>query len=72
MLKRVAVFDNTGFDHFAHQVIAFTGTFAHTSKHRQPFVSLGDVVDKLLNQYGFTHTSTTEEANFTTLHIRSQ
>ncbi|CAI8385043.1 MAG: Uncharacterised protein [Cyanobium sp. ARS6] len=33
---------------------------------------LGDVVDQFLNQHGLADTRTTEEANFSTLAIRSQ
>jgi hypothetical protein len=72
VLEGIAVADNVSLNEFTQQVITLTGTLAHTSKYRQTRVGLGHVVDKLLNQYGFTYTSTTEQTNFATLHIRSE
>lgn len=54
------------------QIVSLTSSFSDTSKHRVTTMSLGDVVNKFHNQDSFSHSSPTEEADFTTLGIRSQ
>ena len=55
-LECFAVADNAGFDHFAQQVVTFTGTFTYSGKYRESIMFLGDIIDKFLDQYGFSHT----------------
>ena len=43
----LAIFHNTALDHLAEEVVALTGTLAHTGEHREAVVALGDVVDEL-------------------------
>ena len=69
MLEVFAVFHNTGFDHFAHQVIPFTGTFAYTGKNGYAGICLCDIVDQFLDQYGLSDTGTAEEADLAALGI---
>ena len=65
MFKGIAIFHNACFDHFTHQVISFTGPFSHTGKHRYTGICFSDIIDQLLDQYCFTHTSTTKQTDLT-------
>ncbi len=69
MLEGFAIFHDTRFDHLTQQVVALTGTLTHTGEHGETTIALGDVVDELLDQYGFAHTGTTEETDLATLCI---
>ena len=42
----------------------------HIGKYGESIMFLGDIIDKLLDQYGFSHTGTTEQTDFTTFGIR--
>ena len=68
--ERLTVLDDARFDHLAQQVVSFTGTLTHTSKHRDAFVALGDVVDELHDQNRLAHTGTTKQANLSPLGVR--
>jgi hypothetical protein len=48
------------------QIVTLTGTLAHTSEDGVTTVSLGDVVDELLNEHSLADTGTTEQTNFST------
>ena len=69
-LECFAVADNAGFDHFAQQVVTFTGTFTYSGKYGESVMFLGDIIDKFLDQYGFSHTGAAEQTDFTTFGIR--
>ena len=63
---------HAGFDHFVIEVVAFTGTLAHTGKHRIAAVCLGDVVDQFHDQHGLAHAGTAEQADLAALGIWCQ
>src|SRR5690606_11603054 len=63
--------NNTGFGHLVVEVVTFTSTLTHTSKHGQTTVLLSDVVNQFEHVNGFTYTRTAEQANFTTLSKRA-
>ena len=65
-----AIADDARFQHLAHQVIALTRTLSYTGKNRDTIVSLGNIVDKLLNKYRLTNTGTTKQTNLTPFEIR--
>jgi peptide chain release factor 1 len=48
------------------QIVTLTGTLTDTSEDGVTTVSLGDVVDQLLNEDGLADTGTTEETNLST------
>src|SRR5574344_2812563 len=64
---QVALVHHTGVRHLVVEVVTFTGTLTHTSKHGQARVSLSDVVDELHHVHGLAHTGTTEQAHLTAL-----
>ena len=64
--------DHAGFLEFLVEVVPFTGAFANATEHRHTAMFFGDVVDQFLDQNGFAHTSTTEQANFSAFTVRSQ
>ena len=68
--KLLAVFYDTGFNHFAEQVVTFACTFADSGKHGETVVAFRDVIDKLHNEHGLTHTGSSKESDFTALHAR--
>ena len=68
----LAILHHSALNHFAKQVVTLTGTFAHTGKHREAVMTLGDVVDKFHDEHGLSHTGTAEETNLTALHVRLQ
>ena len=55
--------------HFVVQIVTLTGTLTDTSEDGVTTVSLGDVVDKLLNEDGLADTGTTEETNLSTTSV---
>ena len=55
-----------GLLHFVVQIVTLTGTLADTGEDGVTTVSLGDVVDKLLNEDGLADTGTTEQTNLST------
>jgi len=69
VLELVAVLHDACFDHFPHQVITFACAFSHPGKYGKTRVSLGNIINKLLNQYCFTYSRTTEQTDLTTLCI---
>src|SRR5690554_2115913 len=62
--------DDARLEHLAQQVVSFTGALADSGEYRKTRIPFGDVVDQLLDQYGFADPGTTEESDFTTLGIR--
>ena len=58
--------DDTGLDHLVVEVVALTGTLTDTGEDGVTTVSLGDVVDELLDKHSLADTGTTEETNLTT------
>ena len=65
-----AILDNARFDHFAEQVVPFTGTFTDTAEDRHTGVYLGDVVDELHDDNGLAHTGAAEQADLAAFCIR--
>ena len=63
------VLKNTHFFHLKEQVRTLTGTFAHTGKHRGTGEFAGDTGDHFLDQHRLAHTSATEQADLSTLHV---
>ena len=51
------------------KVITLTGTLSNTGKYGISAMLGCDVTDQLLDQYGLTYTSTTEQTDLTTLLI---
>jgi hypothetical protein len=45
------------------QVVTLTGTLTDTGEHRVTTVSLGDVVDQLLDKHSLSDTGTSEETD---------
>ncbi|MMZ65202.1 hypothetical protein D1872_275910 [compost metagenome] len=64
--------NNAGLCHFHVKVITFTSTFTNACEHGNTAMLLSNVIDQFLNGNGFTYTGTTEEADLTTLCIRSK
>jgi peptide chain release factor 1 len=54
------------------QIVTLTGTLTNTSENGVTTVSLGDVVDKLLNEDSLADTGTTEETNLSTTSVRGK
>ncbi len=54
------------------EIVTLTGTLADTGEDGVTTVSLGDVVDELLDEDGLSDTGTTEEANLTTTGVRGE
>ena len=54
---------HAGVGHLVIEVIAFTGTLAHTSEHGQAAVRFGDVVDQLHHVHGLAHAGATEQTH---------
>ena len=55
--------------HFVVQIVTLTGTLADTSEDGVTTVSLGDVVDQLLNEDSLSDTGTTEETDLSTTSV---
>ncbi|RUS14931.1 hypothetical protein BC938DRAFT_477160 [Jimgerdemannia flammicorona] len=64
--------DDTSLQHFVVQIVTLTGALADTAEDGETTVSLGNIVDELLNQHSLADTSTTKQANLATTDIRSQ
>jgi peptide chain release factor 1 len=58
-----------GLLHFVVQIVTLTGTLTDTSEDGVTTVSLGDVVDELLNEDSLADTGTTEETNLSTTSV---
>jgi peptide chain release factor 1 len=58
--------DDTSLLHFVVQIVTLTSTLTDTSEDGVTTVSLGDVVNELLNEDGLADTGTTEKTNLTT------
>ncbi len=54
------------------QIVTLTSSLTDTGEDGVTTVSLGDVVDKLLNQHGLSDTSTTEQSDLSTTSVRSE
>ena len=54
------------------QVVTLTGTLTYTGEYGISAVLGCDITDQLLDQYGLTYTSTTEQTDLTTLLIRAE
>ena len=65
-----AIANNTRLNHFTKQVVTFTRTLTYSGKYRESIMFLGNVIDKFLNQYGFSDSRTTEQTDLTTFGIR--
>jgi hypothetical protein len=64
--------NDTGFNHFVVEIVTFTGSLSDTSEHGVTTMGLGDIVNKLHDEYGFTDTSTTEESNLSSSSVGSK
>ena len=60
---------NTTVLHFMIHVISFAGSLPYAGNDGHSTMFLGDIMDQLLNQYGFTYSRTTKQTNLTTLGI---
>ena len=65
----LAIPDYARLEHVSDKVVAFTCTLSHSCKNGISIVSLGNVVDKLHDEHCLSHASTSEESNFSTLHV---
>src|SRR5215472_13693122 len=63
----MARLDDAGFGHFQPEVVAFARAFAHASKHREPAVLLGNVVDQLHDDDGLSYAGTTKQSDLAAL-----
>ena len=61
--------DDTGLSHLVVQVVTLSSSLTDTGEDGVTTVSLGDVVDKLLDQDGFTDTGTTEKSNLSSTSV---
>src|SRR5574343_519384 len=59
--------ENVGVLHFVVEVVTFTGTLAHASKHGQAGVLLRDVVDQFHHVNGLADAGATEQADLAAL-----
>jgi len=64
--------NDRGLLHFVVQIVTLTGTLTDTSEDGVTTVSLGDVVDQLLNEHGLADTGTTEETDLSTTSVGSE
>ena len=62
--------DNASVDHLVVELVSFAGPLAHPGKDRIATMTLGDIVNQLLDQYRFAHSSAAKKANFAALSIR--
>ena len=69
LLEFFSVTDNTGFNHFSQQVVAFTCTFSYTGKHREAVLLLRNIVNELLDKHRLAYTGATKQTDFTALAI---
>ncbi|KAH3677854.1 hypothetical protein OGATHE_000508 [Ogataea polymorpha] len=58
--------DDTSLLHLTVQIVTFSGSLTDTGENGETTVSLGNVVNQLLDENGFTDTGTTEQSNLTT------
>ena len=70
--ERLAVADDTRFDHLAQQVVALAGALAHAGEDREAVVAFGDVVDELHDEHRLAHARTAEQTDFAALDIGFQ
>ena len=68
--KFITVANNSGFNHFAQQIVPFASTFTDASKYREPIVLLRNVIDKLFDKDCLSYTCTTEQTNLTSFQVR--
>jgi hypothetical protein len=61
--------NDRGLLHFVVQIVTLTGTLTDSSEDRVTTVSLGDVVDQLLDKHGLADTRTTEETDLSTTSV---
>jgi peptide chain release factor 1 len=54
------------------QIVTLSGSLTDTGEDRVTTVSLGDVVDELLNEHSLSDTGTTEKSDFTTSGVRGE
>ncbi len=64
--------DNPRLGHFEEEVVAFTGALPHTGEHRYATEVLGNPVNHFLDENRLADTGPTEQADFSTLYIRSE
>src|SRR5471032_1027414 len=57
--------DHFRVSHLVIEVVTFTGTLAHASKHGQTRVRFSDVVDQFHHVHGLAHAGAAEQADFT-------
>ena len=64
--------NNSGFLHFIIKVISLTGTLTYTGKYGISTMLGCDIMNQLLDQYGFSYSCTTEKSDFSTLLVRAE
>ena len=72
LFKCFSVADYAGFNHFAQEVVALAGPFAHAGENGEAVVFLGNVVDEFLDEYGLSHAGTAEQTDLATLQVGFQ
>ena len=65
----VAVLYDSGLDHLAEQVVTLAGTLADSGEDRESVMSLGYIVDKLLDEHGLADAGAPEKTDLAALEI---
>ena len=60
LLEFLSVFDDSGFNHLAEEVVTFPGTLTDSGKNGESVVLLCDIVYQLLDKYGLAYSCATE------------
>ena len=63
MHEVLAVVDDSGLEHLAHEVVALARALADAGEHREAVVALGDIVDELLDEHRLADAGAAEEAD---------
>jgi peptide chain release factor 1 len=61
--------NDLGLLHFVVQIVTLTSTLSDTSEDRVATVSLGNVVDQLLNEHSLSDTCSSEKTNLSTTSV---
>ena len=68
-VNQYGLIQDTAVLHFMIHVISFTGSLPDTGNDGHSTMFLGDIVNQLLDQYGFSYSRTAKQTNLTTLGI---
>jgi hypothetical protein len=64
--------DDTGLNHFVVEIVTLTSSLSDTSEDGVTTMGLGDIVNKLHDEYGLTDTGTTEKSNLSSSSVGSK